>query len=140
MGICRSCLSLVVFWRRIPIRMVTVTVKEANDTIMGSVQCLNALPLAPKSDCIEMNRRGKMVKKWKNAETKIYMCCAKYIEGTHFFYKLKVWKIKYNWFCRCASENKNLCFWHSKKSILFPHFIIHYVARWFCTGHYNHFL
>ena len=29
-----------------------------------------ALLLAPKSDCVEMNRREKRVKKWKNAQKK----------------------------------------------------------------------
>ena len=45
------------------IRMGTVGVEEANDTIMGGVHCLNALLLAPKSNCVEINRRKKRVKK-----------------------------------------------------------------------------
>ena len=43
-------------------------VEEANDTIMGGVQCLNSLLLAPKSDCVEINRREKRV---KNEKTRI---------------------------------------------------------------------
>ena len=49
--------------------MGTGAVEEAN-TNMGGVQCLNALLLAPKSDCVEINRRKKMVKKLKNARKK----------------------------------------------------------------------
>ena len=40
-------------------------VEKANDTIMGGVQCLNALLLAPKSDCVEINRREKKGEKMK---------------------------------------------------------------------------
>ena len=32
-------------------------------TIMGGLYCLNALLLAPKSDCVEINRRQKRAKK-----------------------------------------------------------------------------
>ena len=43
--------------------MDTLAVEEANDTIMGGVQCLNrglnALLLALKLDCVEINRREK---------------------------------------------------------------------------------
>ena len=41
--------------------------EEANDTILGGVQCLNALLLAPKSDCVEINRREKGEKMKKHA-------------------------------------------------------------------------
>ena len=43
-------------------------VEEANNTIMGGVQCLNALLLAPKSDGVEINRREKG---WKNEKTRV---------------------------------------------------------------------
>ena len=34
--------TLVVFWPHLGIKMGTVSVEEANDTIMGGVQCLNS--------------------------------------------------------------------------------------------------
>ena len=45
------------------IRMGPGAVEEAKDTIMRGVQCLNALLLAPKSDCVQINRREKRVEK-----------------------------------------------------------------------------
>ena len=51
--------------------MDTAGVEEANDTIMGGVQCLNALFLAPKSDCVEINRREKRVKNEKMRVKKV---------------------------------------------------------------------
>ena len=41
------------------IRMYTKGVKKVNDTIMKSAQCLNAILLEPKSDCVQLQR-------WKN--------------------------------------------------------------------------
>ena len=38
-------------------------VDEAKDNTMGGGQGLNVLLLAPKSDCVEINRREKRVKK-----------------------------------------------------------------------------
>ena len=45
----RSCRSLAIFWPHLGFRMSNMGVEEAKDTIMGGVQCLNALLLAPKS-------------------------------------------------------------------------------------------
>ena len=88
MGICRSCLSLVVFWTHFGIRMGPGAVEEANDTIMGGVQCLNALLLAPKSDCVKINQREKRVKKWKNEKN----TRKKNIYFSKFFSSIKKYK------------------------------------------------
>ena len=44
-----------------------IVINKANDNIMGGVQCLNALLLALKSDCVEINRREKREKIKKHA-------------------------------------------------------------------------
>ena len=79
----------VIFWPHLGVRMGTIGVKKTNNTIMGGVQCLNALLLAPKSDCVEMNRREKRVKQWNNA-------CKKNIHfskwAAHIFSSIKKYK------------------------------------------------
>ena len=87
--------------------MDTLGVKKDIDTIVMGVQCLNAHLLAQTPDFVELSK----------------------IHGTKFFMYKKVWKNKYKWRWDCAPKYKNKCFWHSKKSILFPDFIIFQIKK-----------
>ena len=55
---------------------------------MGDVQCLHALLLAPKSDCVEINRREKRV---KNEITRVKKYIYSKLDGT-YFYSIKKYK------------------------------------------------
>ena len=64
-------------------------VEKANDTIMGGVQCLNALFLATNSDCVQINRRENRAKNDITCLKKINI----FQSGRHIFF-LQVKSIK----------------------------------------------
>ena len=61
---------------RAPEHRLNTYLEEAKDTIMGGVQCLNALLLAPKSVCVEFKKGEKREKNENCVLRKIIFYCS----------------------------------------------------------------
>ena len=105
-GTCSSCPHVVVFWPPLGIKMGTVGVGEANDTIYGRCAMLKLIFWAPKLWLRRVQNNGKKEQKMKNwvLQKNLFHFCV--FTSWKWFWGL-IWVEKMVW-SRCARKNQHL--------------------------------